>query len=135
MVRVTRGFGTRLTRRFARSLTSSAVYGGPGGRGLVPIGIATTGGSSTAHRAHAQQLQATRNSDSATSTTSGDFSAERAEANKYRHRVHFTNGKVTMGAMGDSYFEYLIKQWIQGGKRVEDVGYIEQWIKAMNEMS
>jgi len=41
-------------------------------------------------------------------------------------------GKVTLGAMGDSYYEYLIKQYIQGGKR--DERYKNLFIKAMNEM-
>ena len=29
----------------------------------------------------------------------------------------FTGSKISLGAMGDSYYEYLIKQWIQGGKK------------------
>ena len=27
---------------------------------------------------------------------------------------------ITLGARGDSYYEYLLKQWLQGGKK-------EQW--------
>ena len=29
----------------------------------------------------------------------------------------FTSSKITFGALGDSYYEYLLKCWIQGGKR------------------
>ena len=28
-------------------------------------------------------------------------------------------GALTMGAMADSYYEYLLKMWIQGGKKDE----------------
>lgn len=34
--------------------------------------------------------------------------------------------------MGDSYYEYLIKQWIQNGKR--DIRYKNLWLKAMQEV-
>lgn len=44
----------------------------------------------------------------------------------------FNSNKISLGAMGDSYYEYLIKQWLQGGKK--DENYITLWIKAMNEM-
>lgn len=27
---------------------------------------------------------------------------------------------ITLGARGDSYYEYLLKQWIQGGKKEND---------------
>lgn len=27
-----------------------------------------------------------------------------------------TNRQVTFGALGDSFYEYLIKAWVQGGK-------------------
>ena len=27
---------------------------------------------------------------------------------------------VTVGGSGDSYYEYLLKQWLQGGRREED---------------
>ena len=28
-----------------------------------------------------------------------------------------TGGVMTLGARGDSYYEYLLKQWLLGGKR------------------
>ncbi len=28
-----------------------------------------------------------------------------------------TGGLMTLGARGDSYYEYLLKQWLLGGKR------------------
>lgn len=31
-------------------------------------------------------------------------------------KARFTNDKVTFGAMGDSFYEYMLKIWIQGGK-------------------
>ena len=27
-----------------------------------------------------------------------------------------TSSHITLGARGDSYYEYLLKQWLQGGK-------------------
>ena len=27
---------------------------------------------------------------------------------------------MTVGGSGDSYYEYLLKQWLQGGRREED---------------
>ncbi|XP_041370088.1 endoplasmic reticulum mannosyl-oligosaccharide 1,2-alpha-mannosidase-like [Gigantopelta aegis] len=30
-----------------------------------------------------------------------------------------TSGTITLGARGDSYYEYLLKQWIQSGKKLE----------------
>eukprot|EP00760_Papus_ankaliazontas_P014997 PhM_4_TR16223/c0_g1_i1/m.74225/K01230/MAN1; mannosyl-oligosaccharide alpha-1,2-mannosidase len=30
---------------------------------------------------------------------------------------HFTSSMATMGGMGDSYYEYLLKQWVQSGHR------------------
>ena len=30
-----------------------------------------------------------------------------------------THGDYSMGAMADSYYEYLLKMWIQGGKKDE----------------
>ncbi|OLQ06953.1 Mannosyl-oligosaccharide 1,2-alpha-mannosidase MNS1 [Symbiodinium microadriaticum] len=34
-----------------------------------------------------------------------------------KEAVSFVGAKVSVGAMGDSYYEYLLKQWIQGGKK------------------
>ena len=28
-----------------------------------------------------------------------------------------SGGTITLGARGDSYYEYLLKQWLQGGKK------------------
>jgi len=30
---------------------------------------------------------------------------------------HFSSGVITLGARGDSYYEYLLKQWLLGGKK------------------
>lgn len=37
---------------------------------------------------------------------------------------HFADSKVTMGALGDSFYEYLLKTWIQGGMQ-------ETWLRTM----
>lgn len=37
-------------------------------------------------------------------------------ANSGKFRKHST---ITFGARGDSYYEYLLKQWIQTGKRTD----------------
>eukprot|EP00930_Biecheleria_cincta_P045343 TRINITY_DN31262_c0_g1_i1.p1 TRINITY_DN31262_c0_g1~~TRINITY_DN31262_c0_g1_i1.p1 ORF type:complete len:945 (-),score=148.70 TRINITY_DN31262_c0_g1_i1:11-2845(-) len=44
----------------------------------------------------------------------------------------FSGGKISMGAMGDSYYEYLLKQWIQSGKKEDHLK--NAWKKAMQEM-
>lgn len=49
-----------------------------------------------------------------------------------KQAVSFVGSKMSMGAMGDSYYEYLLKLWIQGGKR--DVQLKEAWKRAMKEM-
>ena len=36
---------------------------------------------------------------------------------------------ITFGARGDSYYEYLLKQWIQTGKRVDM--YRDDFLEAM----
>ena len=46
--------------------------------------------------------------------------------------VAFVGNKMSLGAMGDSYYEYLLKLWIQGGKK--DVQLKDAWKRAMNEM-
>jgi len=43
---------------------------------------------------------------------------------------HFGNDHITFGAMGDSYYEYLLKMWIQGG-RTESI-YREMYDKAID---
>jgi endoplasmic reticulum Man9GlcNAc2 1,2-alpha-mannosidase len=37
-------------------------------------------------------------------------------ANTGQFRVFST---ITLGARGDSYYEYLLKQWIQTGKKID----------------
>ena len=49
-----------------------------------------------------------------------------------RPKNSFAGSKISLGAMGDSYYEYLIKQWIQNGKR--DIRYKNLWLKAMGEL-
>lgn len=44
----------------------------------------------------------------------------------------FSGSKMSMGAMGDSYYEYLLKQWIQSGKKEDHLK--NAWKKAMGEM-
>jgi hypothetical protein len=44
----------------------------------------------------------------------------------------FANGKVSFGAMGDSAYEYMLKIWIQGGRK-EDA-YRRMWDKAVAGM-
>jgi mannosyl-oligosaccharide alpha-1,2-mannosidase len=43
----------------------------------------------------------------------------------------FGNTKISLGAMGDSYYEYLIKQWVQGGKKEDRLK--NKWKLAMSE--
>lgn len=45
-----------------------------------------------------------------------------------------TTQMVSLGAMGDSYYEYLLKVWIFKGKRPEDEMYRGMWVRAMDEM-
>ncbi|QCD80331.1 mannosyl-oligosaccharide 1,2-alpha-mannosidase MNS1-like isoform X1 [Vigna unguiculata] len=42
-----------------------------------------------------------------------------------------TGGSVTFGAMGDSFYEYLLKAWIQGNKTEAVAFYREMWEKSM----
>jgi hypothetical protein len=44
----------------------------------------------------------------------------------------FAKGKVSFGACGDSAYEYMLKTWIQGGRK-EDV-YRRMWDRAMDGM-
>jgi mannosyl-oligosaccharide alpha-1,2-mannosidase len=45
-----------------------------------------------------------------------------------------TIGKVTFGAMGDSFYEYLLKVWIQGNKTEVVKHYREMWELSMEGM-
>jgi len=47
-------------------------------------------------------------------------------------RPEFSNDKLTFGAMGDSFYEYMLKVWLQGG-RTEDV-YREMYDHSMQGM-
>ncbi|XP_007606368.2 endoplasmic reticulum mannosyl-oligosaccharide 1,2-alpha-mannosidase-like, partial [Cricetulus griseus] len=38
-------------------------------------------------------------------------------------------GVFTLGARADSYYEYLLKQWIQGGKK--ETALLEDYVKAI----
>ncbi|EIE24199.1 glycoside hydrolase [Coccomyxa subellipsoidea C-169] len=45
-----------------------------------------------------------------------------------------TTQMVSLGAMGDSYYEYLLKVWIYKGRRAEDEMYRAMWERSMDEM-
>ncbi|EER01687.1 mannosyl-oligosaccharide alpha-1,2-mannosidase, putative [Perkinsus marinus ATCC 50983] len=47
-------------------------------------------------------------------------------------RPMFTGELISFGAMGDSYFEYLLKVWLQSGKREKK--HLDFWTKAMTEI-
>jgi len=42
----------------------------------------------------------------------------------------FIGRKVSLGAVGDSYYEYLLKLWLLGGRREEKYRYM--WVQAMD---
>jgi IS1 family transposase len=44
--------------------------------------------------------------------------------------IYFTKDKVSFGAMGDSTYEYMIKLWIQSGKKEQR--FRDMWDKSMN---
>ena len=46
----------------------------------------------------------------------------------------FTTTKLSLGALGDSYYEYLLKLWIMRGRSAEDELYRSMWETAMDEM-
>jgi mannosyl-oligosaccharide alpha-1,2-mannosidase len=48
------------------------------------------------------------------------------------YSLNFESNRVSVGAMADSYFEYLLKRYIQSGKR--DQHMLEAWKGAMSEM-
>jgi mannosyl-oligosaccharide alpha-1,2-mannosidase len=43
-----------------------------------------------------------------------------------------TNGQYTIGALADSYYEYLLKVWVLKGRK--DEMYRDMWVRAMDEM-
>mmetsp|Transcript_69099 Transcript_69099/g.158617 ORF Transcript_69099/g.158617 Transcript_69099/m.158617 type:complete len:366 (+) Transcript_69099:269-1366(+) len=48
------------------------------------------------------------------------------------HSNRTTTSRVSVGACSDSYYEYLLKMWIQGGKK--DAAMLQEWKDAMEEM-
>ena len=46
----------------------------------------------------------------------------------------FTTTKLSVGAMGDSYYEYLLKFWVMKGRSPADDMYRSMWERAMDEM-
>ncbi|DBB13854.1 TPA: hypothetical protein ACH3X3_000846 [Trebouxia sp. C0006] len=46
----------------------------------------------------------------------------------------FTTTRVSLGALGDSYYEYLLKMWVMRGRSQEAEMYRVMWEKAMDEM-
>ncbi|KAI3814867.1 hypothetical protein L1987_14514 [Smallanthus sonchifolius] len=47
------------------------------------------------------------------------------------HRGTTSHSTITFGAMGDSFYEYLLKVWIQGNKTAEVKHYREMWETSM----
>ncbi|KAK1416965.1 hypothetical protein QVD17_26085 [Tagetes erecta] len=47
------------------------------------------------------------------------------------HRGTNSHSTITFGAMGDSFYEYLLKVWIQGNKTAEVKHYREMWETSM----
>jgi mannosyl-oligosaccharide alpha-1,2-mannosidase len=47
-------------------------------------------------------------------------------------KAYFSNNVVSFGGMGDSAYEYMLKLWLQGGKK--DMKYRDMWDKALNGM-
>jgi mannosyl-oligosaccharide alpha-1,2-mannosidase len=44
--------------------------------------------------------------------------------------ARWTNSKVSIGAMGDSWYEYLLKVWVQGGRTEQMLGWRQAWERA-----
>lgn len=47
-----------------------------------------------------------------------------------RQDLSFGNSDISIGAMGDSFYEYLLKIWLQGGKR--EMKYRRLYDKSVN---
>ncbi|KAF5787875.1 putative mannosyl-oligosaccharide 1,2-alpha-mannosidase [Helianthus annuus] len=47
------------------------------------------------------------------------------------HRGTHSHSTITFGAMGDSFYEYLLKVWIQGNKTAEVKHYRDMWETSM----
>lgn len=50
------------------------------------------------------------------------------------HTGHWQNAKVSFGAMGDSWYEYLLKVWVMGGRTQALKGWNEEWEESMKAM-
>ena len=50
--------------------------------------------------------------------------------NNNRQELSFANSEITIGAMGDSFYEYLLKIWLQGGKK--EIRYRRLYDKSIN---
>ena len=48
--------------------------------------------------------------------------------------ARFTTSKLSLGALGDSYYEYLLKLWVMRGRSPGDEMYRAMWEQAMDEM-
>lgn len=46
----------------------------------------------------------------------------------------FTTTKISLGALGDSYYEYLLKMWILKGRSQAAEMYRAMWERSMDEM-
>uniref|UniRef100_A0A7S1B773 alpha-1,2-Mannosidase n=1 Tax=Corethron hystrix TaxID=216773 RepID=A0A7S1B773_9STRA len=51
----------------------------------------------------------------------------------HTNKIRFTNTQISFGAMGDSFYEYLLKVWIQGGKK--ESMYREMYDKSIDGMA
>ena len=47
-----------------------------------------------------------------------------------KQELSFGNSDISIGAMGDSFYEYLLKVWLQGGKR--EMKYRRMYDKSIN---
>lgn len=50
------------------------------------------------------------------------------------HRGTWENTHVSFGAMGDSWYEYLLKVWVQGGRTKAMKGWHDMWEESMRAM-
>jgi hypothetical protein len=44
------------------------------------------------------------------------------------HTGAWQNSKVSFGAMGDSWYEYLLKVWVMGGRTAAMKGWNDEWV-------
>jgi len=50
------------------------------------------------------------------------------------NRGTWENTHVSFGAMGDSWYEYLLKVWVQGGRTKAMKGWHDMWEESMRAM-